>query len=85
MDTEREKLLKEIMALDFALLDMNLYLDTHPNDTQVLNSYKKYLDKSCELRQKYQEKYGPLTPRYVSDNKKWNWIDNPWPWDGKEE
>ena len=32
---ERLELLKEIMALEFSLVDLNLYLDTHPEDERA--------------------------------------------------
>ena len=32
---EREMLINRIAALDFAIVELNLYMDTHPNDTEV--------------------------------------------------
>lgn len=84
MKEQREAMLKEIMKIDFALLDLGLYLDTHPNDTTALKRYNEYLAKSEELRAKYQELYGPLTLRYPTDGNYWKWIEDPWPWNKME-
>lgn len=79
---EKEKMLYQIMALSFALNDLNLYLDLHPDEKQVLDLFKKYVAEKNELCQVYVKKYGPLEVSQTSGNK-FNWINSPWPWDGK--
>lgn len=81
MKNEREKLLKNIMAFDFAAIDMNLYLDTHPYDMRAINLHNYYVHQSKVLKDRYERLYGPLTafspyPRYP-----WKWIESPWPWE----
>lgn len=78
---ERMELLKKYNAYAFAAYDWNLYLDTHPNDKDAIAMFKKMVDKAKELRSEYQAKYGPLTAEASNDSERWNWIDNPWPWD----
>ena len=34
--TSRQKLLKEISLVDFAIVELNLYLDTHPDDVDAV-------------------------------------------------
>jgi spore coat protein JB len=80
MDT-RECLLKEIMALDFTLYDLALYLDTHPCDEKALCLFKELMEKVDPLRQKYEECFGPLTMANAATECKWRWIENPWPWE----
>ena len=44
--TEREILLKKISTYEFAALDLQIYLDTHPHDTamiQKMNGFKEKL------------------------------------------
>jgi spore coat protein JB len=83
MNKERQMLYDEICAYDFALLDLQLFLDTHPYNECAIKDYKTALDRSNELRFDYQEKYGPLTTQYAASDEKWQWIDNPWPWDSE--
>jgi len=78
---ERMELLKKYNAYAFAAYDWNLYLDTHPNDKDAIAMFKKMVERAKELRGEYQAKYGPLTAEASNDSERWNWIDNPWPWD----
>lgn len=77
---EKEKMLYQIMALSFAINDLNLYLDLHPDSKEVLDLFKKYVNEERDLCQTYVKKYGPLEINQVSGNK-FTWIDSPWPWD----
>lgn len=79
---EQEKLLYQVMAYSFIINDLNLYLDLHPDDRQVLDLFKKYVREEKELCQEYIRKYGPLEVSEVTGNK-FNWINSPWPWDNK--
>lgn len=76
---QRKKLLHEIMSLGFAINDLALYLDTHPQDTKAIRLHSEYSQKQSILAEKYQEQYGPLTINYSSNT--WDWIDEPWPWE----
>ena len=41
--TDRQKLLQKIHMTDFALIEANLYLDTHKTDRAALAYFNKYL------------------------------------------
>ncbi len=77
---EREALLYKIMEIDFAINDLNLYLDLHPEDYEVYNQFKKYVTECIRLKDDYSKKYGPLSLEETT-KEKYNWINNPWPWD----
>lgn len=79
MDTAREQLLKEVMAAEFTLIDLNLYLNTHPNDIRAINLYNSGIQRAKILRDNYERLYGPLTPMTQSTCP-WQWIMDPWPW-----
>ena len=78
--TEREKLLKKIMAYTFAAYDWNLYLDTHPDDTEAFKMFKEFMRLSKEARRRYTEKYGPISRKDMLDDECFTWAKNPWPW-----
>lgn len=82
--TERERLLRRLAAYDFAIVEYNLYLDTHPNDTAVKHKFQESIEKSDALRQDFEQKYGPLTITEDSQNRI-DWIKSPWPWDNSWE
>ena len=81
MTEDKRCLLNEIMAIDFKLDDLELYLDTHPFDEDVLDMYQKLTNESEEKRAKYEEMYGPLTVSSAAGECEWKWIENPWPWE----
>jgi spore coat protein JB len=78
--------LAELMALDFAVDELGLYLTTHPNDQEVLDLYWSYIKLANEGRQKYEKMYGPLFQTDIPEDGTFSWLKNPWPWDegGKE-
>lgn len=78
MDT-REEMMKKIKCLDFAIIELALYLDTHPEDKKALCLHNAYCNEVKDLKDKYQKVYGPLTINYPCN--KWRWLENPWPWE----
>lgn len=79
--TERETLLKKLMAYSFAAYDWNLYLDTHPYDADGIKQYRKMISKVNEIRQEYLRKFEPLKACETENPDFWEWIEEPWPWD----
>ena len=78
---ETNRLLKELMEYDFALQELILFLDTHPNDCQALEMYTAVQERSKNAKKVYQANYGPLTADAVDAKDKWTWIQGPWPWE----
>lgn len=76
----RADLMKLIQNTSFAVLEMALYLDTHPNSSCALETYHDYHRTFKKAVAIYQEKFGPLTIYGVNDENDWNWVDSPWPW-----
>ena len=81
---ERETLLYQVMQYKFALIELNLYLDTHPNDTEMIKLFNQYQDIEKQMCDKYESMYGPLTTDSNNLNEnRWEWINSPWPWEVK--
>ncbi|MGB4587632.1 MAG: spore coat protein CotJB [Clostridiaceae bacterium] len=77
--------LKELQELEFALIDLNLYLDTHPNDDEAMMKKATYMETLMELSTKYQENHTPLLARNIKTNEDQNkWLNDPWPWENQE-
>ncbi|MER2080483.1 MAG: spore coat protein CotJB [Ruminococcus sp.] len=81
--TKREALLKQISTYQFAALDLQMYLDTHPNDRATLEKAEMFRAKAKPLIEKYEAAYGPLT-KAANDGNNWAWIKGPWPWESEE-
>jgi len=83
MDRQRLRMLREIQELEFAAIEMNLYLDTHPYDEAALNTYNNLAARLAEARRTYEAEYGPLVNYgyYPPGRLPWQWIEEPWPWE----
>lgn len=73
--------LVELMALDFAIDELGLYLTTHANDQEVLQLYWSYIKLAQEGREKYEKMYGPLLQTDLTPEEGYAWLKDPWPWD----
>lgn len=80
---ERTMLKQKIEALDFAILEMVLFLDTHPSNRQALQMLHEYRHRRRDAISNYEAKYGTYvkTADDVKSKDYWNWIDSPWPWE----
>lgn len=76
---EKEEMLQQIRCYDFAINELALYLDTHPEDEKALCLHRKYAREAKDLKDKYQKVYGPLTINFPCN--KWRWLEEPWPWE----
>jgi len=80
-----EDLLKRIQELEFAAVDLNLYLDNHPENQQALIDYNKITEELKKLKKMYEAQYGPLTNYgYAPSQYPWAWVNDPWPWEVKD-
>ncbi len=77
----RAEQIRKIQELGFACVDLNLYIDTHPDDENAINIYNSL---ACQLEnaiKNYEKKYGPLMNfGFGKSSCPWQWIDEPWPW-----
>ena len=76
--------LAELMALDFAIDELGLYLTTHSDDKEALELYWSYIRLGQEGQQRYREKCGPLLQTDITPGG-YTWLNDPWPWDLKGE
>lgn len=82
--TPREMLLKKIGTYQFAIADMNLFLDTHPADKASLMKREEYRRELTPLIKQYEKEYGPLMKK-AGDGNNWAWVNDPWPWNTEDE
>ena len=55
-DNTREEMLERIKCLNFAIIELGLYLDTHPDDEKALCLHRKYCKEYRELTDNNQKK-----------------------------
>lgn len=75
------QLMQKVYETGFAIDDILLYLDTHPTDRQAMEYYRYAKQANREAVEAYEKAYGPLMVTEVDGNT-WNWVNNPWPWEG---
>lgn len=84
MVNEKEKsatLMTQLQTMAFMIQDLALYLDTHAEDTEALELYRKYQKQYHTCMAEYQKHNGPLTHAMSGDSKTYDWLDGPWPWE----
>ena len=77
------KLMKRIDDASFAMDDVILYLDTHPDDRNALNYYRYVVALRKEAVKAYEASFGPLTIEDADDACTWSWLTERWPWEGE--
>lgn len=80
MSEEQLKMLTELMEVGFCLIEMSMFLDTHPNDERGVALHNAYAAKYKELTDTYNLKFEALTSNDFSETP-WEFINDPWPWD----
>ena len=80
----REELIRKIQQLEFAVLDLTLYLDTHPNCTQAIAQFNFFVQNLQYVKRMYEMQFGPFANfGYSFSNCPWSWTDQPWPWENE--
>jgi spore coat protein JB len=74
----------ELMALGFAIKEINLYLDTHPKDKDAFDTLKSLNKLMQDGQEKFVRMFGPQTIMDITSGDEYTWLNNPWPWDFKD-
>lgn len=80
---ECHKLLRSLQELEFIAVELNLYLDTHPNDSRAIREYNRVTEEIAKVTEQYNRECGPHMGFGHSPNKgnTWLWAEQPWPWE----
>lgn len=71
----------ELQALAFAIQELALYLDTHRDDKEALELYRKYQELYHNGMMAYTKTHGPLNHGHPGNQDGYTWLDDPWPWE----
>lgn len=69
---------RKLDETSFAIVEMRLFMDTHPGDAAAAAIRSKLENEYRVAWRNYVEVCGPLT---IYDCDAMLWTDNPWPWD----
>ena len=81
MDQDRLALLKRIGEARFTCVELNLYLDTPPDDAAARADFNSYSNKLPALLDTYTSTYGPLMTFGQCSLEAGSWVRSPWPWE----
>lgn len=76
-----QSLLDRIRSYNFAVYDMLLYLDTHPDDKAAFEMFRDLTNKTKALKAEYEKEAGPLSAFSAGTQADFNWLSSPWPWE----
>ena len=80
MSDKKYDLLKDVQIAQFALIETNLYLDTHPEDTEALKALEYYAEKLARAIERYEDECTSLTAE-ARTNLPFEWVKAPFPWE----
>lgn len=83
MNESRADAMRLVQQAGFAVDDIVLFLDTHPNDREALEMYQEYRRILKQAECNYNTNFGPLTIEDVDSDEYWTWVQTPWPWEGE--
>ncbi len=80
--SEQEEALLNLNQIQFAMHELNLYLDNFPNDTNMMNQFAMFRNTYNRLLSDYENKYGAITINSPTLNTvPFGWVEKAWPWD----
>ena len=71
----------ELQALNFAIQELALYLDTHRDDRSALELYRSYQEMYQRCMEEFKKNHGPLNHMRMGGTDRYEWLDDPWPWE----
>jgi len=82
---DKTALRTKIYELDFALDELNLFLDSHPDNEKAVYLLASYRKMREDCIKQYEEKHGRyiVTVNDVKAEAPFKWIKGPWPWENE--
>lgn len=81
---DKNGLIRTIQSYYFALNDLALYLDVHPQNIVGIELYNRYVDNLRKAMDQYTAIYGPLTLFNDKSNSSYFEWNKKWPWEGED-
>ena len=77
----------ELMAIDFVVHELGLYLDTHAEDAEAFALFQSFLAMRKDAHRRIDEMCGPIKKTDLLGAERYTWLCDPWPWEfsGRKE
>lgn len=79
----KSELFDLINQFSFMLDEIVLFLDTHPECQEAIEAYNHFKKLRMDAIKDYTEMYGPISKYDVNACNFWDWVNQPWPWEGE--
>ena len=70
----------ELQALEFVVLELGIYLDTHKDDAEAFKLFQQFSAMEKAAKAADESKYGPITKEAAATCGSYQWLSDPWPW-----
>lgn len=71
----------QLQAMNFAINELGLYLDTHKDDQDAIDLFNQYVEQYSQLMQQFEQRNGSLTQMASTLSGSYDWTKGPWPWE----
>lgn len=80
---KKEQMLRDIGIVDFTLVELMLFLDTHANDRKAMEYFKHYSKVKLQMEMEFSKTFFPLKKEFADCDREWEWAIAPLPWEGE--
>jgi spore coat protein JB len=74
---DKYKMMQQIYSSGLVLMEIVLYLDTHPDDAEAISYYNDMKEHYHESVKMYSEYYGPLNFDHMGNEDYLKWVATP--------
>lgn len=82
VNKEQQRMLNDIGIVDFTLVDIMLFLDTHPGNQEAMEHFNHFAKIKTKMVKDFSQMYYPLVKEYAESSNEWRWGNAPLPWEG---
>ena len=72
----------DLYAASFAVIDLGLYLDTHPNDRAALGVFREAVERERRAKRDWMASGRDLTLADGAERGRFTWVEGKAPWEG---
>lgn len=72
-------MMQKLSEAAFYVTDLNLYLDTHPDDEKALCMFREACERYKKCKKEFEEHHYPLTVCSSDCDYSWEWLVGAWP------
>ncbi len=74
-------MLNDIGIVDFTLVELTLFLDTHPDCKEAMEYFNHYAKIKNKMMKEFSMIHYPLTKDLAESTTEWKWGSAPLPWE----